>query len=176
MAHVPGSLYVVAPPPAVMWTVDRHLQVSTTMEGSGPPERRLTVSRFFDEIPGHGDWPVTAHVRAQSGLGTVNELEHRGRRYSARVAPLFRRDGLLVGSIGYVVEATRRRSVSPVGSLARELDEAVAVIDRSLNMLRASAEGGELAESLDDIDVATRSIQSVAQRLCQRVRSDNAQP
>jgi hypothetical protein len=159
-----------------MWTVDRNLQVSTTMEGSGPPERRLTVSRFFDEIPGNGDWPVTAHVRAQSGLGTVCEVEHRGRRYSARVAPLFRRDGLLVGSIGYVVEATRRRSVSPVGSLARELDEAVAVIDRSLLTLRASAEAGALAESLDDIDVATRSVQSVAQRLCQRARSDNAQP
>jgi hypothetical protein len=156
-----------------MWSVDRNLQISTTMEGSGPPERRLTVSRFFDEINGHSEWPLAAHVRAQSGLGTVSELEYQGRPYSARVAPLFRSDGLLVGSIGYVVEATPWRPVSSTGSLARELDEAVAVIDHSLLMLRALAEGGALAESLYDIDVATRSVESVAQRLRQRARADH---
>jgi hypothetical protein len=170
---VKEPLYSVGPSPAVMWTVDRNLQIATTMEGSGPPERRLTVARFFDATGEHSEWPVAAHVRAQSGLGTVAELERQGTRYSARVSPLFRTDGLLVGSIGYVVEATKRRSGPPAAALARELDEAVAVVDRSLLMLRASAEDGALAQSLDEIDVATRSIQSVAQRLRQRGRSDD---
>jgi hypothetical protein len=155
-----------------MWTVDRYLQISTTMEGSGAPERRLTVSRFFDATGEHSEWPVAAHVRAQSGLATVAELERQGTPYSARVSPLFRTDGLLVGSIGYVVEATQRRSGPPAAALASELDEAVAAVDRSLLMLRGSAENGALAQSLDDIDVATRSIQSVAQRLRQRGRAD----
>jgi hypothetical protein len=155
-----------------MWTVDRHLQIATTMEGSGPPERRLTVSRFFDATGEQAEWPVAAHVRAQSGLGTVTELERQGTRYSARVAPLFRTDGLLVGSIGYVVEATQRRSGPSAVALARELDEAVAAIDRSLLSLRTSAERGEFDEPLDEIDVATRSVQSVAQRLRERGRPD----
>jgi hypothetical protein len=170
---VKGPLYSVAPLPAVMWTVDRNLQIATTMEGSGPPERRLTVARFFDAAGEHADWPVAAHVRAQSGLATVAELERQGSPYSARVSPLFRTDGLLVGSIGYVVEATQRRSGRPAAALARELDEAVAAVDRSLLALRASAENGAGAQSLDEIDVATRSIQSVAQRLRQRGRADD---
>jgi sirohydrochlorin ferrochelatase len=170
---VKGPLYSVAPSPVVMWTVDRNLQIATTMEGSGPPERRTTVSRFFDATDEHAEWPVAAHVRAQSGLGTVADLERQGTRYSARVSPLFRTDGLLVGSIGYVVEATQRRVGPPAATLGRELDEAVAVVDRALLMLRASAEGGDHTQSLDEIDVATRSIQSVAQRLRQRGRSDD---
>jgi hypothetical protein len=156
-----------------MWTVDRNLQIATTMEGSGPPERRLTVARFFDATDEHAEWPVAAHVRAQSGLGTVAELERQGSRYSARVSPLFRTDGLLVGSIGYVVEATQRRSGPPAATLGCELEEAVAVVDRAVLTLRASAESGALVQSLDEIDVATRSIQSVAQRLRQRGRSDD---
>jgi hypothetical protein len=170
---VKGPLHSVAPSPAVMWTVDRNLQVATTMEGSGPPERRLTVARFFDGTDEHAQWPVAAHVRAQSGLGTVAELERQGTRYSTRVSPLFRTDGLLVGSIGYVVEATQRRSGPPCAALSRELDEAVAVVDRALLVLRDSAEGGALAQTFDEIDVATRSIQSVARRLRQRGRSDD---
>jgi hypothetical protein len=171
---VKGPLYSVAPSPAVMWTVDRNLQIATTMEGSGPPERRLTVARFFDATDEHAEWPVAAHVRAQSGLATVAELESQGTRYCARVSPLFRTDGLLVGSIGYVVEATQRRSSPPAATLARDLDDAVAVVDRALLTLRAAAEeGGAPAESLDEIDVATRSIQSVAHRLRQRGRSDD---
>ena len=155
-----------------MWTLDRNLQIATTMEGSGPPERRLTVSRFFDETGEHADWPAAAHARAQSGLGTVADLERGGRPYSARVAPLFRGDGLLIGSIGYVAEATPRRPGPSAGSLVRELEDAVAVIDRALQLLRASADGGALAQPLDEIDVATRSVQSAAQRLRQRRRVD----
>jgi hypothetical protein len=156
-----------------MWTVDRNLQISTTMEGSGPPERRLTVSRFFDATDEHRDWPVAAHARAQSGLPTVTDFEHRGTRYSTRVAPLFRADGLLVGSVGYVVEATPRRAAPSAGSLASELEEAVAAIDRSLLMLRAAGEVAAHSHSIDEIDIATRSIQSVARRLARRGCADD---
>ena len=120
------------------------------------------------ETDEHADWPVSAHMRAQSSLGTVCELERGGMLYSARVAPLFRSDGLLVGSIGHVAEVARRRSGPSAASLATDLDEAVAVIDRSLLALRASAEAEALAQTLDEIDVATRSIQSAAQQLRQR--------
>jgi hypothetical protein len=151
-----------------MWTVDRNLQIATTMEGFGPPERRLSVSRFFDEIDGHADWPVSAHARAQSGLETVAELDRRGTLYSARAAPLFRGDGLLVGSIGHVAEAKRRRCGSSAAPLARELEEAVEAIDRSLRVLREAGGGAANARAIDEIDVATRSVQSAAQRLRER--------
>ncbi len=101
--------------PAVLWTTDRDLRVTSPI-GAGIPltEQDLTraVGRTLFEILQTSDAslrPIAAHLRALQGQPSTYEHRSRNRILEVRVEPLRNSHDRIVGCLGLAVDITERK-------------------------------------------------------------------
>ncbi len=118
---------VVEQMPAILWTTDARLQITSTM-GAGLAAVGLEPSEVVGmtmlENLGTDDLeatPIAAHLRALRGESLTYEMEWRGRTFQVRVDPLRGSDKRITGTIGIVVDVTaRKQTVAELKARARQ--------------------------------------------------------
>src|SRR5207245_2521329 len=108
-------LLLVEKIPAVLWTTDRELRV-TSAAGAGLAAINVRSEDYLgtslvDLSARLGADPtiLAAHRRALRGKGSPFDIEIRGRDLQAHVEPLRGPEGRIVGVIGVALENTERR-------------------------------------------------------------------
>ena len=118
-------LLLVEKIPAVLWTTDRELRV-TSAAGAGLAAINVRSEDYLGTSLvdlsarlGPDSTILAAHRRALRGKGSPFDIEIRGRDLQAHVEPLRGPEGRIVGVIGVALENTERR----VGETALRLSE-----------------------------------------------------
>jgi PAS domain-containing protein len=132
--------------PAIHWTTDRHLRVTSTTGGGLAKvgaRPRSTGARPLTEILGTDDPespPLRAHYRALLGGAAVYEHEWRARIFRVHVEPLRGPEGRIAGVVGAALDITESR---------RAEDHRMAARERKARLNTMLFAARELAERLD---------------------------
>lgn len=122
-AAPPGSLdadhreqrlgVLVAQMPAILWTTDRELRVTSSL-GAGlvhlgeRPHQNVGRTIFELVSPDPAALPVAAHLSALAGKPTNYEYEWHGRHYATHIEPYLDEQGGIAGTIGLAFDMTER--------------------------------------------------------------------
>jgi signal transduction histidine kinase/ActR/RegA family two-component response regulator len=102
--------------PAVLWTVNVHLEVTSAMgaglEALGLSEPTgLSLLEFFHTQDQQAP-PISAHRKALEGQSIAFDLTWKERRFEAHVQPLRDADGLIQSAIGVALDITERERLT----------------------------------------------------------------
>jgi signal transduction histidine kinase/DNA-binding response OmpR family regulator len=101
--------------PAVLWTTDRELRLTSTQGAglmSGEWEAGMIGKRQFEPAAWQGEsTPVKAHLDALAGHNAAYEVSINGRDYQAHLAPFTSSKGEIIGCIGLAVDATEQKAL-----------------------------------------------------------------
>ncbi len=162
---------VVEQMPAILWTTDAQLQITSTV-GAGlaaldiQPTEVIGMSML--ETLGRDDpecTPVSAHLRALRGESLSHEMEWKGRTFQVRVEPLRSPNRKISGTIGVVLDVTDHRQT--VAELRARVRQQAAVAELG----RQALAGGKLDDLLADATRAVRETLDV--ELCEFVEAAN---
>lgn len=101
--------------PALLWTTDRELQITSNW-GAGQPWSRIrpgaltghSICEFLDCADRHAP-PVTQHYEALQGVPSHFEYEKKDRSYEVRLSPLRSASAEIIGCIGLRLDITDRK-------------------------------------------------------------------
>lgn len=101
--------------PAVVWTTDRDLRITSNW-GAGQPWSRIrpgtltgkTMHEFLDCPDGHAP-PVAQHYEALQGVPSRFEYEKKDRAFEVQVGPLRSASGEIIGCVGVRQDITDRK-------------------------------------------------------------------
>jgi PAS domain S-box-containing protein len=130
---------VVEQMPAILWTTDRSLRITST-KGAGLAALRVRAEELIGvsmlECLDSNDvesTPIAAHLKAVEGQSLSYEMEWRGRTFQVRVDPLRDPNQKIVGTVGILLDVTDHKQAL-AGLEARERQQA-AVADLGLRAL-----------------------------------------
>jgi two-component system cell cycle sensor histidine kinase/response regulator CckA len=122
---------VVEQMPAILWTTDRDLQITSTV-GAGLAAVHLQARELIgmsmleclerDQLE---CTPISAHMKALCGESLSYEMEWKGRFFQVRVDPLRNSDKKITGTIGILVDITdHKQAVADLKRLEEQLRQA----------------------------------------------------
>jgi PAS domain S-box-containing protein len=156
---------VVGQMPAILWTTDAGLQITSTI-GAGlaaldlKPAEVIRMSML--ETLGREDpecTPVSAHWRALHGESLTHEMEWKGRSFQVRVDPLRNPERKITGTIGVVLDVTDHKQT--VAELKARVCQQAAIADLGQQALA----GGDIDRLIEDAARAVRTTLQV--ELCE---------
>ena len=117
--------------PAIIWTTDRQLQITSAL-GAGLPMMSLdprnivgsTLQEYLGGV-GQADGVVEAHRRALAGDSAALEAEWLGRIFEIKINPLHTPELEISGTIGVGLDVTERRNLDREINFARLVQEAL---------------------------------------------------
>ena len=135
---------VVEQMPAILWTTDSQLRLTSTVGGGlaslGVQPQEL-VGMSMGECLGHEDLeaaPVAAHLGALRGQSLNYEMAWKDRTFQVRVDPLRDRHRKIVGTIGLVLDVTDRKEAE------KARDRLAAILEATPDCVAIAAADGRL--------------------------------
>jgi signal transduction histidine kinase len=159
--------------PAMLWTTDRELHVTTLMGSDAPmagwPGDGETVDQLFAEVDGNGT--TTLHRKVLGGEPAKFEFHLDSQTYEAHLEPLHDADGGTIGTIGVAHDVTdrtlRRLQEDFIASVSHELQTPLTSVRASLGLLDAAVG--------DNLGPAERELLSASRRNVERLRLEIGQ-
>ena len=145
--------------PAFLWTTDRQLRITSAVDGGvvalgDEPDRvvGLPVEECFGS-DAEDSSPIAAHRRALEGESGSFQLDRQGRRYQARVAPLWDGEGQIAGCIGFAQEISEHSQAPEelrrdCRELERQLEGRTAELGRANRQLDKESQERKSVEDL----------------------------
>lgn len=175
--------FVINQMPAILWTMDPDLRVTSSM-GAG----LAAIGRSSDDIVGRTMYEdgMPPHVldavrRALNGESVSFELEHRCRVLQSHAEPLRNGQGAITGVIGVARDATERKeaeerlrkSEEHYRQLVETSPDAIFVTDPEANISMANQQGALLVGHARPAElVGCSAFQFIASEEHQRARAD----
>ncbi len=136
---------VVEQMPALLWTTDRHLRITST-RGAGLAGLNLQAEEviglsMFESLNREEDapTPTTAHLKALRGESLSYEMPWKGRTFQVRVDPLRNSERQIIGTVGILVDVTdHKQAAANVLAALQERRQAEDARDRLVAILEAT--------------------------------------
>ncbi|PYP69736.1 MAG: hypothetical protein DMD41_16400, partial [Gemmatimonadetes bacterium] len=141
---------VVEQMPAVLWTTDDRLQVTSTMgaglAGLGMQPSEVVGMTMLESLGTDSveSTPVAAHLSALRGESLSYEMEWMSRTFQVRVEPLRSAEKKIIGTLGIVLDITdRKQTMEELKARARQQAAVAELGQRALAGLDVQALLGE---------------------------------
>ena len=141
-----APLHLLEQLPAVVWTVDRELRISSVLGAGlstvGLAPDQLPGTSLFDQYGTHdlNCPPIRAHLQALSGESVSFEKEWRGRLFQSRVEPLRDAENRIVGCVAISFDITERKQAEEALHWEKERAQ-VTLASIGDGVIRADGEG-----------------------------------
>jgi signal transduction histidine kinase len=129
--------------PAILWSTDTQLQVTTSMGAGGAATSAAgadhhSLGRFLEFL--HPSEPSSGahfpHLDGLRGIASTFELQWHERSFQSHLEPLRNPDGEIIGTVGVALDITERKKAEQHLQEAKDLAEtATQAMDRFLAML-----------------------------------------